>query len=175
MSSSSEDTTPTPVPVTYYNLAVKQKTVYQPTLMHRRWMEEQKSIAPGDGIESINDIETSFASYVTELERVEEQLNEFYNSNNRFKKHKWGARRARDAEYRLITDRLLKLVGGSFGRKREEANKIVIGVGLGKLSTKTRLSSLHESFLSYFVQKARTLSQSYIKSFYVFIDFVLMS
>ncbi|KAG0369474.1 hypothetical protein BGZ54_009832 [Gamsiella multidivaricata] len=177
MSSSSEDTTPTPVPVTYYNLAVKQKTVYQPTLMHRRWMEEQKSIAPGDGIESINDIETSFASYVTELERVEAQLNEFYNGSNRFKRHKWDARRAKDAEYRLITDRLLKLVEGQIGRKREETNKVVIGVGLGKPSTKTRISSLHESFQSYFVQKVGALSpenRCYVKSFYVFIDFVLM-
>ncbi|KAG0352180.1 hypothetical protein BGZ54_002909, partial [Gamsiella multidivaricata] len=50
-------------------------------------------------------------------------------------------------------DRLLKLIGGSIGRKREEANKVVIEVGLGKFSTKARLSSLHESFQSYFVQK----------------------
>ncbi|KAI7829496.1 hypothetical protein BC939DRAFT_500321 [Gamsiella multidivaricata] len=118
-------------------------------------------------MESIGNIETklpslrgkgaSFASYVTELERVEAQLNEFYNGSNRFKRHKWDARRAKDAEYRLITDRLLKLVEGQIGRKREETNKVVIGVGLGKPSTKTRISSLHESFQSYFVQKARSL------------------
>ena len=85
------------------------------------------------------------------------QLDAFYNGSKCFKKHKWDARRARDAEYRLITDRLLNLVGGSIGRKRDEANKVVIGVGLGKFSSKSRLSSLHESFQSYFVQKVRAL------------------
>ncbi|KAI7825704.1 hypothetical protein BC939DRAFT_476140 [Gamsiella multidivaricata] len=49
------------------------------------------------------------------------------------------------------------LVGGSIGRKREEVNMVVIGIGLDKFSTKTRLSSLHESFQSHFVQKARSL------------------
>ncbi|KAI7817656.1 hypothetical protein BC939DRAFT_480964 [Gamsiella multidivaricata] len=36
MSSSFEDTTPTFGSRTYYNLAVKQKAVYQPTFKHRR-------------------------------------------------------------------------------------------------------------------------------------------
>ncbi|KAF9143837.1 hypothetical protein BGX20_007083, partial [Mortierella sp. AD010] len=71
----------------------------------------------------------------------------------RFKKHQWDARKARDAEYRIITDRLLSMVGGSIGRQRDEADKVVIGVGLGKFSANTKLSSLHESFQSYFVQK----------------------
>jgi hypothetical protein len=39
------------------------------------------------------------------------------------------------------------------GAKRKENNKVVIGVGLGKFSSKIRLSSLHESFKSYFVQR----------------------
>ncbi|KAF8916557.1 hypothetical protein BGZ58_005260, partial [Dissophora ornata] len=125
-------------PVTFYNLAVKQKAVYQPTFKHRRWMQEQKSIVPGDGMRSISDIETGLpplrgegaclAEYVEQFEAVKGQLDAFYNGNKRFKKHKWDARRARDAEYRLITDRLLNLVGGSIGRKRDEANKVVIGV-----------------------------------------------
>jgi hypothetical protein len=37
--------------------------------------------------------------------------------------------------------------------KKDKDDKVVIGVGLGKFSSKTRLSSLHESFQSYFVQK----------------------
>jgi hypothetical protein len=69
------------------------------------------------------------------------------------KKHKWNARKARAEEYRLIANRPLQLVGGSTGAKRDEDNKVVIDVGLGKFSSKIRLSSLHESFQSYFVQK----------------------
>ncbi|KAI7825676.1 hypothetical protein BC939DRAFT_476118 [Gamsiella multidivaricata] len=49
---------------------------------------DMSNSSDGDGLEFINDIETSFESYVTELERVDRQLNEFYNGNNRFKKHK---------------------------------------------------------------------------------------
>ncbi|KAG0248883.1 hypothetical protein BG011_009811 [Mortierella polycephala] len=85
---------------------------------------------------------------------TKERLDEFYNSNHRFKKHKWDAQRTKGDEFRLITDRLLKLVGGSIGHKRDEANKVVIGVGLGKFSSKFRLFSLHESFQSYFVQNS---------------------
>ncbi|KAI7830198.1 hypothetical protein BC939DRAFT_499689 [Gamsiella multidivaricata] len=64
--------------------------------------EEQKSIVPGDGVKSISDIETklpplrsegaSFASHVTELGIIKGQLNEFYNGDNRFMKHKWDAK-----------------------------------------------------------------------------------
>jgi hypothetical protein len=83
---------------------------------------------------------------------VEADLDSFYGSVV-LKKHKWNARKARTEEYRLIADRLLQLVGGSTGAKRDEDNKVVIDVGLGKFSSKIRLSSLHESFQSYFVQK----------------------
>ncbi|KAF9540708.1 hypothetical protein EC957_003892 [Mortierella hygrophila] len=69
------------------------------------------------------------------------------------KKQKWNARKTRAEEYRLIADRLLQLVRGSTGAKRVEDNKVVIGVGLGRFPSKIRLSSLHESFQSYFVQK----------------------
>ncbi|KAK3819059.1 MAG: hypothetical protein J3R72DRAFT_529306 [Linnemannia gamsii] len=54
--------------------------------------------------------------------------------------------KARAEEYRSIADRLLQLVGGSTGAKRNDDNKVVIGVGLGKFSSKIRLSSIHESF-----------------------------
>ncbi|KAG0367047.1 hypothetical protein BGZ54_004500 [Gamsiella multidivaricata] len=90
------------------------------------------------------------------MEKVKERLHKFYSDNNRFKKHKWDARRARDAEYRLITESLPRAVGGNIGRKRDETNKVVIGVGLG-FPHCTSPSILHESFQSYFVQKARSL------------------
>jgi len=39
---SSDDKLPTPAPLIFHNLAVKQKAVYQPTFKHRKWMEEEK-------------------------------------------------------------------------------------------------------------------------------------
>ncbi|KAG0265267.1 hypothetical protein BG011_005138 [Mortierella polycephala] len=47
------------------------------------------------------------------------------------------------------------MVGGATCRQRDEANKAVIGVGLEQFSAKTKLSSLHTSFQSYFVKKRR--------------------
>ncbi|KAG0368871.1 hypothetical protein BGZ54_000912 [Gamsiella multidivaricata] len=73
------------------------------------------------------------------------------------KVHKWEARRARDAGCETIASRLLKSVGGSIGCRRKETNKVVIVIGLGQFSSNARLSSLHESFMSYFVQKVRSL------------------
>ncbi|KAI8597232.1 hypothetical protein EDD21DRAFT_418911 [Dissophora ornata] len=141
----------------FYNLAVKQKAVYQPTLKLRRWMEQRKDKAIYNSA-SISSIETnlphlrgpeaSIKEYVGKLKDVEAHLDSFYNSNMVLKKHRWNARKARDEEYLQIANRLFKLVGGSIGAKRKDSNKVVIGVGLGKFSTKTRLSSLHEPFQS---------------------------
>ncbi|KAI1314437.1 hypothetical protein EDD11_002181 [Mortierella claussenii] len=121
---------------------------------------------PLDGSITISSIEfglphlcgpaASIKDYVDRLQDVEVHLNSFY-GNVVMKKHKWNARKARDHEDKLIANRLLKQVGGSLGAKRDEKNKVIIGVGLGKFSTKTRLSSLHESFQSFFVQKAKSL------------------
>ncbi|KAG0244112.1 hypothetical protein BG011_003038, partial [Mortierella polycephala] len=141
------------------------KAVYQPTFKHRRWLERRKGRTV-EGRDSISQIETSLpprrgpeasiSNYIQREQEVEADLDSFYGSVV-LKKHKWNARKARAKEYRLVADRLLQLVGGSTGAKRDEDNKVVIGVGLGKFSSKMRLSSLHESFSSYFVQKARSL------------------
>ena len=42
----------------FRNLAVKQKAVYQPNFKHRRWMETEKNKDPGNGLKTIQDIET---------------------------------------------------------------------------------------------------------------------
>ncbi|KAI7830486.1 hypothetical protein BC939DRAFT_489849 [Gamsiella multidivaricata] len=92
--------------------------------------------------------------YVDKLKDVEAHLDSFYNCRMVPKNYKWDARRVWGEEYKQTANRLLKLVSESIGAKREDSNKVVIGVGLGKFSTKTKLSFLHESFQSYFVQKA---------------------
>ncbi|KAF9994920.1 hypothetical protein BGZ65_009442, partial [Modicella reniformis] len=84
-------------PLIFHNLAIKQKAVYQPHFKHRRWMQEEKSKDPGNGLRSIQDIETalpplrgegaSLTTYLDEYKAVKGQLDDFYNGNNRFKKH----------------------------------------------------------------------------------------
>jgi len=150
-----------PIKPKFYNLAVKQKAVYQPTLKYRRWLEQRKQRRV-EGIESISRLETelphyrgpeaSIKDYARRIQEVETELESFY-GNDVLKKHLMNSRKAREREYKLIANRLLRLVGGSLGAKREESNKVVIGVGLGKFSTKMRLSSLHGSFQSFFVQR----------------------
>ena len=152
----------------FYNLAINSKAVYQPMLKFRRWMEERKRSIPPGAEESISDIESRLPAlrgkdanveqFVTALEGVKERLDHFYNGDRSFKKHRWDAKKAMEAEFNIITDRLLNMVGGSLGRRRSEADKVIIGVGLGKFSSNSRLSTLHESFQSHFVQRVRICS-----------------
>jgi len=94
-------------------------------------MEEQKALVPLYATRSIADIESSMPplrgegasllSYYQELESMQQQLDTFYNgNNNRFKKYKWDAQRAKNSEFIAIRNRILKLVGGSIGCHRKE-------------------------------------------------------
>lgn len=149
-----------PLPTQFHNLAVSQKAVYQPTFKHRRWLEQRKGRAV-EGTESIAHKETnlpplrgpeaSIAEYVNQSGVVETDLETFYN-NVTLKKHQWDAKRARDQEFKLVGKRLLELVGGTPGAKRDSKNKVIIGIGLGEFSSNSRLSSLHTAFSEYFVQ-----------------------
>jgi hypothetical protein len=85
-------------------------------------------------------------------------LDTFYNENNsKFLKHTWDAKKAHIGEFGLLTDRLLSMVRGSSGTKRDGHHKVIIAIGLGKFGTHTNLPSLHTSFLSYFTTRARSL------------------
>ncbi|KAF8945173.1 hypothetical protein BGZ47_003134 [Haplosporangium gracile] len=154
----------------FHNLAVKQKAVYQPTFRFRRWLEDakQEQVSVDGQQVLISHIESrlpplkgqgsSVINYVEELERVERNLLEFYaGSGNRFKRNKWDMVRARQYEYQLLADRLFGILGGSIGRRYDSSNPALIGVGLGQFSVKSGLSSLHSTFLNYFIQKARSL------------------
>ncbi|KAF9136866.1 hypothetical protein BGX30_010750 [Mortierella sp. GBA39] len=64
--------------------------------------------------------------YVKKLEKVEEQLSEFYNGDkNRFKKHGWDKTRAKQAENQATVTNLLGIVGGSIGRHRRPENPVL--------------------------------------------------
>ncbi|KAK3847075.1 MAG: hypothetical protein J3R72DRAFT_416918 [Linnemannia gamsii] len=85
---------------------------------------------------------------------VEERLLEFYADRDHLQRwHQWDLERTRQYEYQLLADRLFGIVGGSIGTQRDLENPVLIGVGLGKFSMGSGLSSLDSSFLSFFVQK----------------------
>ncbi|CAO3573943.1 unnamed protein product [Mortierella alpina] len=171
LTSASASATPPKAPqekATYRNLAVKSKAVYQPHIKFRRWMEGQKKIVPPGEFNSISDIEcglpalhgenASVINYVKELAKVEERLERFYNGNDMlYKRHKWDAKRAKDREFIEIANSLLKVVGGNIGELRKDDNKVVIAIGLGQFAGTPGLTSVHSSFLTYFVRKARSL------------------
>ncbi|KAF8936292.1 hypothetical protein BGZ47_009576 [Haplosporangium gracile] len=82
----------------FYNLAVKQKAVYQPVFRHRRWLENEKAVIPEGEEESVVNIETRLLSLkgqsasvindVEQLEQVETRLKNFYaRDDDRYKKH----------------------------------------------------------------------------------------
>ncbi|KAF9149755.1 hypothetical protein BG015_008431 [Linnemannia schmuckeri] len=102
--------------------------------------------------------DASVVKYFEELERVQDRLGDFYNGGHmRFKRHGWNVSRAREEEFKAIANRLLGLAGGSIGEKRGPKNLVVIGIGLGQFSCKIGLTSLHGTFISFFVQLARSL------------------
>ncbi|KAF9537113.1 hypothetical protein EC957_008805, partial [Mortierella hygrophila] len=157
-----------PQPQVFYNLSVKQKAVSQPSFKFRRWTEEQKWIVPAGATESVEEIESnlpplrgddaSIMDYVEEIQRAEDQLNESCNGNNmRYHHHNFDSSRAREEEFRTIANRLLSMIGGSVGAKRNESNMAVIGIGLGQFASRSGLTSLHGTFFAFFVCLARSL------------------
>ena len=141
------------------NLAANRKALYQPRLKFRHLLENRKS--RDDGGDTIANIESNLPSFDADPEAREayetahwDALNGFYNgSGMKHLRHDWDAGRAHRAEFALLTDRLLSMVGGTIGKKRESNKKVVIGIGLGKFGTSTKLTSLHTSFSAYFVGK----------------------
>jgi len=155
----SEQNRPAGQSPTYINLAVKSKAVLQPTFKKRAWLEAQKSAI--SGTESINDLElripprrghgADFVAHVNARRAISGQLHEFYNSP-RVMSRQYDARRAHEGEFSKITDQLLRMVGGSIGRRKDPDAKIVIGVGLGKFGPGSGLTSMDQAFASYFVR-----------------------
>ena len=149
----------------------------QPVFRYRRWLEEEKAVKPEGppqqfslkrdiGLQSVKDLEArlpplrgpnaSVVDYVAELEEVEKRLLEFYDSS-RYKKHTWDMNSAMHIEYQTIANSLLRSVGGSLGTHHKKDNPVLIGIGMGQFERSRRLSSLHGSFLSYFIPLVRKL------------------
>ncbi|KAF9081203.1 hypothetical protein BGX27_005023, partial [Mortierella sp. AM989] len=134
----------------------------QPVFRYRRWLEgekESKSIAHAESnLPPLRGPGASVVDYVRKLEEVEEQLSEFYRGDkNRFKKHDWDKTRAKHTEYQAVAASLFGIVGGSLGKKLDPSNPVLIGVGLGQFKSIGRLTSLHSTFLDFFIPLARSL------------------
>jgi hypothetical protein len=160
-------------PQAFFNLSVKQKAVYQPVLKHRRWLERRR-METMEGGQSISDMEShlppyrgpdgSVKKYASARQEMETVLYDFHNKPA-IKKNAWNAQLAKEQEFRLVADRLLRMVGGSTGAKREDDNIVIIGIGLGDFKSDYGLSSLHTAFCSYFVrlvsEQCRSLSTNW--------------
>ncbi|KAF9319607.1 hypothetical protein BG003_008714 [Podila horticola] len=121
---------------------------------------EPKSIS---GIESalppLRGNRASFTDHMKHRNANKDALDMFYNDKKfKFKRHKWLAQRARVEEYYRLADGLLRMVGGSIGTRKKDEDKVIIGIGLGRFTSTSRLSSLHGTFEAFFVNKARALS-----------------
>ncbi|KAF9270960.1 hypothetical protein BGZ68_004513, partial [Mortierella alpina] len=97
-------------------------------------------------------LQSDFAAHA-KYRKVTEALDQFYNGDLSVQRHHWDQQRAHLGEFSTITDRLLNMVGGSIGRRRDSNDKVVIAVGFGEFKSKFGLGSVHESFASFFIQK----------------------
>jgi len=97
----------------------------------------------------------SLTTYLRAFEKVCNQLDLFFGSD-RYMRRLWDLKKAQEAEYCIMTDRLMKMFGGSIGRRRREDENILIAVGNSDFTNNKGLSSMDGSFLSFFVQKVST-------------------
>ncbi|KAF8941741.1 hypothetical protein BGZ47_007241 [Haplosporangium gracile] len=99
----------------------------------------------------------NFADHVECRNVNKAHLDNFYNGKQfRYKRYKRMSKEARAEEFHRLADSLLRMVGDSIGERKEE-DKVVIEMGVGRFTSTSRLSSLHGTFESFFIQKARTL------------------
>ncbi|KAF9569519.1 hypothetical protein EC968_002563, partial [Mortierella alpina] len=150
--------------VVYHNMSVKSKAIYQPIFKFRKWLNDGKNDQP-EGEQSIQDIESNmpamrgadanFDELTEYINKHQSQLHAFY--GRRYQKHAWDSRRAMEAEYAAAADQLLKMVGGSIGEKRKPDSNVLFGIGLGKFSSSSGLTSLHSSFETYLIKLLRSL------------------
>ncbi|KAG0251977.1 hypothetical protein BG011_007278 [Mortierella polycephala] len=126
---------PAPEKAIYHSLAVRQKAIYRPTFKFRRWVKAERiSFHPNH--QNLSATSTAATCVTKGISGTP-----------------WGPGHRVCCDSQQLTEGRRR----KYRQQREDANKVVIAVGLGQFSTKTRLSSLYGSFLSFFVQKVRPL------------------
>ena len=93
----------------------------------------------------------SFTKYMIRLDEIAPEMDAFFGSK-RYSKRLWDLKKAQEAEYSIMTDSLLKMVGGSIGRQIREDERVLIAIGNSNFSSNKGLPSRDGSFLSFFVQ-----------------------
>ena len=61
------------------------------------------------------------------------------------------SKKARAGEFYHLADMLLRMAGGSAGERKKQEDKVIISIGMGRFQSTSRLSSLHGTFESFFV------------------------
>ena len=85
------------------------------------------------------------------LDEIAPEMDAFFGSKL-YSKRLWDLKKAQEAEFSIMTDSLLKMVGGSIGRQIREDERVLIAIGNSNFSSNKGLSSRDGSFLSFFVQ-----------------------
>ncbi|GJJ75571.1 putative transposase [Entomortierella parvispora] len=124
------------------------------------------NIVPIDAEESIADIlrrlpplhgpQASFTKYMQEMEKVAEKLDAFYGSQ-KYKKRHWDLKKAMEAEFAIMADRIMKSFGGSIGRRRRPDEKVLVAIGQGGSRYNKGLESMDSTFTAYLIRVLRSL------------------
>ena len=108
----------------------------------------------------------SLTKYFEEMKKISEDLDKFHNSK-RYTKRFWDMKKAMEAEFDIIVDRMMHAFGGSIGHKREENDKVLVAVGNSKFSYKKGLESMDGTFTRHLTRKvSRHNAQKKIVSLY---------
>jgi transposase len=105
-------------------------------------MERKMERQPGESLKEF--IKRWWPSYV--------HLSSKFNSR-KFKKKLWDYKKAARGEFDRLTNSLLKMVGGTIGKKLNGSEKVYIGIGDANFDA----GEAQSEFERYFVKKARSL------------------
>jgi len=110
-------------------------------------------------IRTIYDIESSMPPLCGPGTDLEEYLNHRVSIlSNLYEKYNRDAQKARAEDYWHIAHSLLKMIRGSIGDQRKEGEKVIIEVGLGRLSARTgRPSTVIAAFQRSHHEHSQTL------------------
>ncbi|KAG0342132.1 hypothetical protein BG004_005747 [Podila humilis] len=107
-----------------------------------------------DNVERLDAPQTNWSMYRTWLSPIRGAETDFATHIQEVQAH---GTKARQRESNELADSLPCMVGGSLGEKKNENDIAVIGIGLERFTSTSRLSSLHGTFGAFFVQKAHSL------------------
>jgi hypothetical protein len=158
------------------NLIIRRKALYGPTLKYRALIGQMRQKRPVRAVEdnhgnkvyveipSIDEQQTWLGSHPSEFSSVSKQrdihnmwfvfdeLRSFY-GNHTYKKLAFDHSNAKKAELDLAVNSAFRMIGDIEGSHTKSNRPVIFVYGNGKFNTRTKLSSLHDSFRGYFYLK----------------------